>query len=433
MIYTLPGPIEDSLLIKDPAYLPSVAPRGGDDEDDFDLRYYGAILWRSRILIALCAIVCGGIGLALSLTASRKYESEATLVVARPKLAEGSDATAVANFIPLISNRSVAAQVIKEFQLDQPPYEASPTNFFGHYVSVQEVRASTVLVVKGTLEDPQLVTRVINRIADLAVENARLVSQQEALVARDDIKAQLTESRKRMDDAEATLNAFKHKSQIEVLRKDVHAALEERGGLLALQIGIEKERARLKQAEGELAARERIDTVKRTIDSEPAMMEAARKSAGSAPISGIELRAELMNPVYQKLDEQIASSRVALASLERQRAQLASRKLDAPAVALLTALYDKESELTRLEMERDLTRRVYLQVANSYETARLTVAGRSSALQIIGRAIAPDRPVSRNAARNTAIALGAGLLLGILLTLVYSMMAPLPVTTRPAR
>src|SRR5262249_26864892 len=159
-------------------------------------------------------------------------------------------------------------------------------------------------------------------------------------------------------------------------------------------------------------------TVRRSIDTDPTMMEAAR-AGDTKPkdLLSLETKSEQVNPVYQDLDQQIASSRTELAALERQKAQMSARKLDEPKLAELTQLYTKESEIARLEMERDLARKVYQDVANSYESARLLVAARSSALQILTRAIPPDRPESRKLARNIVIGTLSGFLLASLIVL----------------
>ena len=138
----------------------------------------------------------------------------------------------------------------------------------------------------------------------------------------------------------------------------------------------------------------------------------------SSDLLSLETRNEEVNPVYQDLDKQVATSRTELAALEQQKAQLTSRKLDEPKLAALTQMYAKESEINRLEMERDLAKKVYQEVANSYESARLLVAARSSALQILTRAIPPDRPESRKIARNILIGTMTGFLLSSLLVLL---------------
>ena len=138
----------------------------------------------------------------------------------------------------------------------------------------------SVLVVRGRLTDPDLVAAVVNRVADLGTETARHVSQQEALQARNDIKLQLDEAKTRLDAATARLDQRRTTSQLELVQRDVDSALDQRGSLLDLQIKIEAEKARLNQAEQELSSRPRLDTVVRSIDADPALLEAARNGDG---------------------------------------------------------------------------------------------------------------------------------------------------------
>lgn len=393
------------------------------DDDEIDLRVYVRAIWRYRIVIMAGTVLCAALAFVWGLLTPRTYQAEVALAVSQSKLAEqaGQGAT-TANFRPFVESHALAAKVIQELGLGESPYRLSPTTFFGSVVTIEEVRNSTIFQLRARIGDPVLVARLVNRVAELAVETSRRVSQQEAVRSRDDIKLQRDEAQSRMGQSEAQLRAFRESSQIELLRKDVDALLGQRGQLLTLMVGIETEKARLAKAEEELSARQRIDTVKRTIDSEPALMESARKSTNqSTDLLGLELRNEFVNPVYQALDQQIATSRTNLAALERQKTQLVDvRKLDAGQLKQLTQLYEKEGELSHLEMERDLARKVYTEVATSYETARLQVAGRSAQLQIIEPALPADRPESRRVARNTLIALVVGLMLSAMGALVHN-------------
>lgn len=390
--------------------------------DDLDLRQYIRALWRSRVIILATALLCATAAFVLGIASERRYEAVVSLAVSRPKLATGtSDTTAVANFIPFVASRSVAAQVIKEFGLDKPPHNVSQTAFFGSVVTVEEVKNSTIIIVKGSLRDPELVTRLVNRVAELGVQAARNASLQEALQARDDIKLQFDESSRRYERSESRLQKFREATQIEVMKKDVEAALLQRSQFLKLSLEIEAQRSKLAMGERELASRTKIDIVKRSIDSEPVLVESARKAANgqTSELLGLQLRSEEVNPVYQNLDIEVAKTRLELAGLERQKAQMIARRLDAPRLKELNDLYAAEAELSGLEMERDLARKLYQEVATSYETARLTVAGRSSALQVVGAAGVPDRPVSRSIVQKTAIAFVVGLVLSAAALLLY--------------
>jgi uncharacterized protein involved in exopolysaccharide biosynthesis len=392
------------------------------DSETVDLPRQLRLLHRHRALIATCTQLGAVVALVVSFVIKRTYAADAALTISRSKIGEGqmlSDTLSTANFRPLIESRAVASQVIKETRIDEAPYWISPSRFFGEVVEIEEVRNSSVLLVHGQLSDAALVADIVNRVADLGAATARRVSQQEAVQARNDIKLQLDEAKTRLEAATAKLDAARKGAQLELVRKDVDAELEQRGALLDLQINIEAEKARLVKAEQELAARQRLDTVRRSIDADPALMEAARNADGTPrDLLTLQMKNEQVNPVYQEIDKQVAASRTLLAALERQRAQMSARKLDDPQLSRLSDMYAKESEISRLEMERDLAKKVYEQVANSYESARLLVAGRSSGLQILTRAIPPDKPESRKVPRNVLIGVLSGFLLSSLLVLV---------------
>jgi uncharacterized protein involved in exopolysaccharide biosynthesis len=210
-----------------------------------------------------------------------------------------------------------------------------------------------------------------------------------------------------------------------LVRKDVDAMLGQRGELLGLLIQIESEKARLTKAEQELASRTRIDTVKRSIDTDPAMMESARKASDPPnTVLSLETRNEFVNQVYESLDGQIAASRTTLAALEQRKAQIVDvRKLGASQIAQLTGLYQTEDELARLELERELATTVYRQVSTAYETAKVQVAARSAQLELLDRAIPPDRPVPRNVASRSLVAFLIGLLAAAVGATIHSILS----------
>ena len=378
------------------------------------------LLKQYRVFIISCTVLGAVVAAGYTFLKSRTYIAEAALGISRSKIGESlstSDTLSTANFRPLIESGNVAAQVIKDLQLERSPFNVTLANFFTDAVAIQEVRNSFVLLVRGRLEDAKLVADMVNRVADIAADTARRVSQDEALQAQKDLKLQLDEAKQRLDGASKRLVETRTASQLELVQRDVDAALEQRRNLLTLQISIETERGRLARAEKELAGRSRVDLVKRSIDRDPALLEAARGNGAPKEILSLTSTTEEVNPVYRELDEQIASSRTELAGLERAQAQMTARKLDDAQLPRLTEMYAKEALLARLEMERDLARSVYEQVSRSYESARLLVAARSSGLQILSRAIAPDRPEPRKTSRNLLIGTLTGFLVSSFLVL----------------
>jgi uncharacterized protein involved in exopolysaccharide biosynthesis len=242
---------------------------------------------------------------------------------------------------------------------------------------------------------------------------------------RDYIKAQVEQSQGHFDAARARLESFKKQAQIEALRRDVDTALGQRGTLLPLLVEIQSEKARLAKAEEQLANRAPTGMLKRTIDSDPALMEAARDmSVGKTGLLGLETKNEYVNNVYDTIDQQVATIRTRLSGLERQKAELIDvRKLDSSQLSLLNTLYTREAELMQFQTDFDLARSAFIDVATRYEQVRTQVAGRSAQLQLMDTALPPDRPIGPKRVRNTAAAVVVGLILGAIGALCFSAVA----------
>jgi uncharacterized protein involved in exopolysaccharide biosynthesis len=314
--------------------------------------------------------------------------------------------------------------VVKEFHLADAPYYVTPQVFLESVLSVEEVRNSNLITLHVTLPDPALAAKVANRVTDLAVEGARKLNQAEAVQARDDLRDEVDESRKQMQAAAATLESFKTTAQVELTREDVKAMLEQRGQLLPLLMDIEAARAKVAREETDLAARQRVDSYAKTVDSDPTLAQAARAAGGSdGSLLGLQIRSQEPNRVYQSIEEQLTKDRAELAALERRRSELVgARRIDAQQQAKLTALYHKESELTRLTTEYDVAAKSYQEIAARYDVARVQVAARSGQIQVIDRAIEPTIPQPRHIARNAVFGLvGGGTLTALGLALAVTL------------
>ena len=389
---------------------PAVSSRD-EQGNELDLAEYARVLWQRRWSIASAALVCGSLLAGWSFLAPRQFEAAATLAVAASKL--GSDTSrqvTTGDFLPLVRSRTVAAQVIAELRLHEPPHLLSTTDFIEKVLRVEDLRTTSLIELRVTLNDPALAARAANAVARRAIELSRKLNQDEAVQARDYIKEQLDEARVRREQAATALEDFRKTAQIELLREDLEAMLDARGGLLQLQVDTEAERARLGRSEQELAGQERTGSVLRSIDSNPTMLEGARE-AGASPGDALRLqmREEYVNRVFDRLTEDVAETRASLAALEKRQTQLlAGKKIGARRLPELDDLYSREMMLNRLQLDYDLANKVYTEVATQYEGSRLQVAGRSAQLQIIDSALPPDRPMSRKVARNGV----AGAMLG---------------------
>ena len=93
------------------------------------------------------------------------------------------------------------------------------------------------------------------------------------------------------------------------------------------------------------------------------------------------------------------------------------KKLGGRELKELSDLYSGEIELARLETNYDLAKKVYSDVRVRYEETRSEGVGSSAVLQIVDDAIPPDRPLSRQTAKLTALGLVAGFIAAALVAL----------------
>ena len=348
------------------------------------------------------------------------YEASATLLVHQPKVYEASQPSLpvnVTNFRALLTTNVLASKIISDYQLDQPPHELAVRTFLTNVLSVDEVRGSNLFRVVVRLSDPQLASKVANTLATEGVELNRRLNQEETVSIRDYIKAQLDDARERLGQTERTLLAAKETAQVELRRKDADALLEQRGELPGLLVEIEGERARLARAEAQIATQQQFLTSRRSFDRDVALLEGARAVAPGAPLTGLQLQDQSLNPVWTVVAEAAAKSRTQLSALEHQRDELTNGlKLGAKELPQLSQLYRHEIAVSRLDTEHELVKKIYSDLAMRYEQARIQVASNSAQLQLVDPALPPERPISPRRGRLTLVGglLGFLLLAGVL-------------------
>ncbi|MPZ17080.1 MAG: hypothetical protein GEV06_04070 [Luteitalea sp.] len=414
-----PGPDPTSLAGHD-THRPPVQ-RWTPEDDEHQILDHVRLLWGRRRLVIVLTLVGGLGGLAAGLLATRAYEAQTILGVSQTQLdasqrEQPADAL-LGTFRSILTSQAIARGIVRDFRLNQPPHEMTAAQFLIRAVTVEAIPSTTLLNLRVTLADAALAANVANAMANRSADIGKALTLEEAVQARDGIAAQVKESRENLDKIAQQLEETKKEAQVELQEKDIDAILEQRGELRELIVEAAGERAALERAEEELAKRERIQTLSRSIDADPALAEAAR-SSGTQSILGLTLKDEAVNPTYDKLDEEVALARARVTDLERRRTQLTTQhNLKGVSIPLLNRLYESQRRISRLETDLEIARVVYVDVATRYEQARVQVASRSARLLVIDPAVPPTVPVSRHLLRNLVLGAVAGLLLAIVYVL----------------
>lgn len=322
-----------------------------------------------------------------------QFQATATLAVNQPRAASvAAVPMPVASYVALIQNHTVVTNALKDAGISG----VDATTFMRHSLTVSEVVGTNLIRVTVRLPDHALTAKVAQAVALRAVELSRTLNDEEGSVLRDRLRTQTEEAAARLRAAEDGLLAFRRSSQVEIAQAEVNALVEQQGKLPQVEQDLSGATARSTTAEKELALRPSKQTFERSIDSDPALTEAARSQTNgdSRSLLGLGLKSEERNPAYDEIDREVALSRARVAQLDRERQQILNSSTQLRKTGKLSDLYAKQIELARRGADVALARKVYEDVAERYEQARSVVTSGSAQLQIVDAAVAMPGPVS---------------------------------------
>jgi len=378
-------------------------------------------LWRHKWLILFVALACGGVAVFVAKSHTPRYEAVAVVRVAESKSGDTAEPARAENFRPLLENKTLAAGLVKDFGLvTEPTYSwesaggpVPPDRFLEDILDVDQVAGTNLMRVRVKRGDPDQAFKVANALVERAIELNRRINQQEVVDARDYIKSQLDEATRRVDQLRDQFVAVKQHAQVDMLKKDAEGQLDIRQKLIELLADIEGERAFLARSEADLKASQRLLTTRRSIDRDPALMEAAKeRGAGvNGSVLGLGLTEEQVNEAYSALEKQVSESRAKLAGLEGQRKLLVEGKgLDRAVLPVLTKLYEGDVAVERLKAEYEMALKVYTDLSLRYEDARIRVGGRGAQIQLVDPAVRPSTNLSQRGVSSGALAALGGAL-----------------------
>ena len=242
-------------------------------DEEVSLAQYMAVLWQYRLALLAIAVLAGIVALVIGFTRAPLYQASSKLMVSPSKIGDQSGtAVSVGTYQAMVNSQTLVLQIMTELGLMGPPHRLSVSRFMQQQLQVDVLPDTHVIQVSVRLNDPALAAKFANRLAERAIEASRQVNQEDTITARDTIKLQVDESRARLTEAENKLETYRKDSQLDALRKDVYAMLDERARLLPLLVDIEAERARIQQTQDELLQQQPVRDVRRSVSPTTVML-----------------------------------------------------------------------------------------------------------------------------------------------------------------
>jgi capsular polysaccharide biosynthesis protein len=384
------------------------------------LREVLARLWRRRVSLVVFPLVVGALTVALSLLLPDTYRPQAIVSIELPRRREGQPLvpldTLVQNYRALVQSANLQEPVITALQASEGVV-FSPEQFSAR-VTVSVPRESQFLFIGFRSEKPALATRVANSLAQALTDQVNVFNRAEVTRFLERYHTDIGRTRQEVEEAGERLAAFERDAQIDLLAEEIKVAAERRSALetqlletelqislqsndpiertlaeaedskLALQreteiealrsrrealleerstfetdravtrVDLAAQRESLGSLQEDLAQQPQVIDLRRTIDTEPALQQAAAAAAhvDLSSLLGLTLSSEALNPIHNSLATDAATQRAKVAELERREQEVTDRiaQLDDEISQVSQAIYDGELALERRQRAVDL-------------------------------------------------------------------------------
>jgi uncharacterized protein involved in exopolysaccharide biosynthesis len=402
-----------------------------------ELASFIAAMWSRRSWVVVGALISAAAALAAVLVRTPQYEATARLAVVEFRLGElPASAQQVQTYAEIIRSQSVARDLVEQYGLDTELRMTAPDLL--ELVSIDLVGGTSLIELTIELPDPQLALDVTRGFADGAEILTKRINDADKERARDVLKAQFDQASAEVDRIElavaesggaAALTALNRelgiyldrKQQLEQDWMELFLMLDEQKSNAiadrvaeakaaltavsqerrpqALTVLLEEtllqlatfraerdtvaaelagERARLEEADAQLATKERLLEVTRTLGPDDLLVEAqrARRSESSTPLS---LTSQYINPVFENLELTVATARAGVEELAKRFESLEGLVEE---YAALAETLERDLAVADSEVE-ERERAVELALAEYEALYAKAPAGAQSAIEVI--------------------------------------------------
>jgi capsular exopolysaccharide synthesis family protein len=412
---------------------------------DLDSRYYGGLLWRSRLLLAAAAV--GGLALAILAgeVQTPRFRARTLLQVAPPAPTSMNVADALMmtgnpirdrqffnTQLSVLYSRALSERVIERLKLaDQPPFKGSsdPGGLLVRHLDVEPVPETFVIELRVSHTDPKTAALWANTLADVYIDYSIEGQVEAAKRAYDWVSARLAETQRTMQEAQdkllksyQTQEMFVPDGSVSAVASSISKLNDDHVQAQARRIALEAEL----QEFADMRKRGRaLDNLPRVAGDQVVLDLAGKVELLSIDLSRLKEKYKQAHPEVQKVQlqiDQIRKARLArglqieeglraeLRQLQRSETELRGA-IDAQK-SQAVAQSRKLSELESLKKQADSANNLYSVLLQKLNETNIASSIQNSNVRLLDRAVVPGTPVSPQKRRIAAYGTVIGLLVG---------------------
>ena len=400
------------------------------NEEEIDLRDYLEVIVRRKWIIigvTLAAVISAGM---VSFFVLRPvYQATSILMVSKPKYQVELEPK-IQTFIPstelsletygnLIKSGNIEQKVIEKLSLNQPPNELTVEDL-DKMLSVEIIKNTNL--IKMSLEDnsPRRAMEIVNTWTNLFVKENEGLLLKEVREAQAFVKRELEASRQELFKAEEKMREFNERNKIDVLEKEIREILNKmvnyESRLADVKMSIKKEEARIEQINAILKKEERFLKLTKSIIEDPFLHQLMDRIGRDEDVLNLRFTSEELNPVYDNLAQELASSMISLHSLKTEKSELEKNiaNFKKNLEALKKELAQEKLTQSRLERVVEIARQTFGVLSQKAEEIKISLGATSNTVKVVSLATEPRSPIKPRKGQNILISGVLGLFVGVL-------------------
>lgn len=404
------------------------------------------ILFARRFILLGCLLVCLGVAVAVGLILPARYPATARVMLDnfKPDPVTGTmiNANGLRTFtrtqVELIKDYRIAGDAVDRLGMANNPQllaawqsETGGNDDFRRWLSDRLVQSVQVTLVEGSnilaityeAPDPDVAKRTANALRDAYIDNALRLRTEGAGRTAEWYREQAERALKALEAAEATKTKFEQDNGIVMTA----AGEAESVKLASLQEALTAARSNQSMQQFEAVRQSTTSTVVEQLKVQLATLndqiEQASERLGIQHPTYIAMLARRGQLERQLTREQAAARQVGAQQLGASRSGIAQLEAEYEAQrAKVFAMKDKLDKLTQLLSEVQLRRAQYEQAAKRTGELQLESNVSDAGLIVLGDATAATEPSFPNWPLIFGLAIGAGLALGMVMSLLVELL-----------